>query len=182
MTSKVKDQSDIENHNSLTELKSILVKPDEKKNTRVAEFAVRVVCFLLLFIFVFPMIFCDYYFAMNNESCVKQPLHVSLTMYDYLIVNAIFATLIMFGLLLLFMFCDSDNINNFKESFVFVILMHVARCFGISWIVVGAVMYWVEMNRTLCSQQTNDYLTASLILRIIMTSFEVNHSYNKRQN
>lgn len=31
MASKVQEQSDIENHNSFTELKSILVKPDEKK-------------------------------------------------------------------------------------------------------------------------------------------------------
>jgi hypothetical protein len=182
MTSKVKDQSDIENNNSFTELKSILVKPDEKKNARIAEFAVRVVCFLLLFIFVFPMIFCDYYFAMNNESCVKQPLHVSLTIYDYLIVNAIFGSIVVVGILFLFMYCDSETTDKLKDNCLFIILMHLVRLFGISWIVVGAVMYWGEMNRTLCSQQTNDYLTASLILRIIMTSFEVNHSYNKRQN
>ena len=180
MTSKVKDQSDIENNNSFTELKSILVKPDEQKNSRVAEVAVRVVCFLLLFIFVFPMIFCDYYFAMNNESCVKQPLHISLTIYDYLIVNAIFGSIVVVGILFLFMQCDNESSNKLKDNCLFIILMHLVRVFGISWLVVGAVMYWGEMNRTLCSQQTNDYLTASLILRIIMTSFEVNHSYNKR--
>ena len=173
--------NDVENNNSFTELKSILVKPDEKKNARVVELVVRIIYFLFMLIFVFPMIFCDYYFAMNNDTCVKQKVHVSLTMYDYLIVNAIFATVIMFGLLLLCMFCDSDNINNFKESCVFVILMHVARCFGISWVVVGGVIYWGEMDRSLCSQQTNDYLTAALILRIIMMSFEVNQSYTKKR-
>jgi hypothetical protein len=180
MTSKVQVQSDIENNNSFTELKSILVKPDGQKNSRVAEVAVRVVCFLLLFIFVFPMIFCDYYFAMNNESCVKQPLHISLTIYDYLIVNAIFGSIVVVGILFLFMQCDNESSNKLKDNCLFIILMHLVRVFGISWLVVGAVMYWGEMNRTLCSQQTNDYLTASLILRIIMTSFEVNHSYNKR--
>jgi hypothetical protein len=178
MSTKV--HNDVENNNSFTELKSILVKPDEKKNARVGERVVRIICFLFMLIFVFPMIFCDYYFAMNNDKCVKQKLHVSLTMYDYLIVNAIFATVIIFGLLLLFMFCDVDNVNNFKESCVFVILMHFARSFGISWVVVGAIMYWGEMDRSLCSQQTNDYLTTSLILRIIMTSFEVNQDYTKK--
>jgi hypothetical protein len=182
MTSKVQEHSDIENNNSFTELKSILVKPDEKKNARVAEIAVRVVCFLFLFIFIFPMIFCDYYFAMNNDSCVKQPLHISLTIYDYLIVNAIFGSIVVVGILFLFMYCDSETADKLKDNCLFIILLHLVRLFGISWIVVGAVMYWGEMNRTLCSQQTNDYLTASLIIRIIMTSFEVNHSYNKRNN
>jgi len=172
--------NDVEKNNSFTELKSILVKPDEKKNAHLVERVVRFGCFLFILIFVFPMIFCDYYFAMNNDKCVKQRVHVSLTMYDYLIVNAIFETVIIFGLLLLFMFCDADNVNNFKESCVFVILMHFARCFGISWVVVGAIMYWGEMDRSLCSQQTNDYLTVSLILRIIMTSFEVNQDYTKK--
>jgi len=42
-------------------------------------------------------------------------------------------------------------------------------------------MYWGELDRSLCSQQTNDYLTATLILRIIMTSFELNNAYNKKR-
>jgi hypothetical protein len=179
MTGQV--HNDIENNNSFTELKSILVKPDEKKNARALERVVRFVCFLFMFMFIFPMVFCDYYFAMNNDGCVKQPLHISLTMYDYLIVNAIFATLIVLGLLVLFMFCEAENIDNLKNNIVFVVLMHVVRCFVISWVVVGAVMYWGEMDKSLCSQQTNDYLTATLILRIIMTSFELNNAYNKKR-
>lgn len=178
MTGQV--HNDIENNNSFTELKSILVKPDEKKNSRALERVVRFVCFLFMFMFIFPMIFCDYYFAMNNDECVKQPLHISLTIYDYLIVNAIFATVTVLGLLVLFMFCEAENIDNLKNNIVFVVLTHIARCFVISWVVVGAVMYWGEMDRSLCSQQTNDYLTATLILRIIMTSFELNNSYNKK--
>jgi len=177
MTAQV--QNDIEN-NSFTELKSILVKPDEKKNARLIERVVRFVLFLFMFMFIFPMIFCDYYFAMNND-CVKQTLHISLTMYDYLIVNAIFGTVVVFGILILFMFCDDETANNFKEKIIFTTLMHISRCFVVSWVIVGAVMYWGEMDRSMCSQETNDYLTASLILRIIMTSFEVNNVYNKKR-
>jgi hypothetical protein len=172
--------NDVESNNSFTELKSILVKPDEKKNARVAELAARVVCFLFLFIFIFPMIFCDYYFAMNNDECVKQPLHISLTIYDYLIVNAIFGSIVVVGILLLFMFCDSETSDKMKGNCAFVILMHIVRWFGISWVVVGSVMYWGEMDRSLCSQQTNDYLTAALIIRIIMTAIDVNQSYNTK--
>lgn len=49
MTSKVKDQSDIENNNSFTELKSILVKPDEKKMPALlnSPFALYASCFYL---------------------------------------------------------------------------------------------------------------------------------------
>jgi len=173
--------SDIEKNDSFTELKSILVKPNEQKNILFAQTFARVFNFLFLFIFVFPMIFCDYYFSMNNDECVKQHLNISLTMYDYLIVNAIFGSIVVFGILLLFIYFTGESSGKLTENYLFIILINLSRCFGISWVVVGTVIYWGEMNRTLCSQQTNDYLTASLILRIIMTSFELNNIYNKKR-
>lgn len=173
--------NDIESNNSFTELKGILVKPDETKNEKLVENVVRFVCFLLLFIFAFPMIFCDYYFAINNDVCVKQPLNISLTMYDYLIVNAIFASVLVLGLFMIFMVCDSETFDKTTENVLFIALMHVARCFGISWVIIGAVMYWSEMDKSLCSQQTNNYLTASFILRIIMITIDINNSYNKKR-
>jgi len=102
-------------------------------------------------------------------------------MYDYLIVNAIFGSIVVFGILLLFIYFTGESSGKLTENYLFIILINLSRCFGISWVVVGTVIYWGEMNRTLCSQQTNDYLTASLILRIIMTSFELNNIYNKKR-
>ena len=175
-----KVQSDIES-NSFTELKSILVKPDETKNSKVVERVVRFVCFLFMFMFVFPLIFCDYYFAINNDVCMKQQLNVSLTMYDYLIVNAIFASVMVLGLLLLFIFCDGETADVLKENIAFLTFSTMLRSFVVSWVIIGAVMYWGEMDRNLCSRQSNDYLTATLILRMVMTSFEVYNNFNKKQ-
>jgi hypothetical protein len=118
---------------------------------------------------------------MNNDVCVKQPLHVSLTIYDYLVVNAIFGSIIVVGVLMICMFCDGETCEKLTDNCVFVILMHIVRWFGVSWVVVGSIMYWGEMDRSLCSTQTNDYLTASLILRIIMTSIELNKDYTKNE-
>lgn len=173
-------QTDIESNN-FTELKSILVKPDETKNARVVERILRFVCFLFMFIFIFPMIFCDYYFAINNNVCMKQQLNVSLTMYDYLIVNAISASVIAIGLLLLFVFCENETVFVLKENIAFLTFTNMVRSFVVSWIIIGAVMYWGEMDRSLCSKSSNDYLTVSLILRIVMTSFEVYNNFNKKR-
>jgi hypothetical protein len=178
MTAKV--QNDIESNN-FTELKSILVKPDETKNSLVVERIIRFVCFLFMFIFVFPMIFCDYYFAINNDVCMNQPLYVSLTMYDYLIVNAVSASVIVLVLLLLFMFCENETVFVLKENIAFLTFTNMVRSFVVSWIIVGAVMYWGEMDRSLCSKSANDYLTATLILRMVMTSFEICNNFNKKR-
>lgn len=177
MTTKV--QSDIES-DSFTELKSILVKPDETKNVKVVERVVRFVCFLFIFIFIFPMIFCDYYFAMNNDVCMNQPLHVSLTMYDYLIINAISASVIVLCILMLFIFCDNETVFVLKENIAFLTLTNIVRSFIVSWIIIGAVMYWGEMDRSLCSKSANDYLTATLILRMVMMSFEICNNFNRK--
>lgn len=165
-------ENDLErNSHSFTPLKSILVKPDEEKNLRVKDRVFRFAVVFIFSIFMVPLIFCDYYFAINNEDCLKQKLPISLTMYDYLIVNAVLSSLILLSLsfVLLFGFkLDEDSPTVLAKLFGI-----ITNLFVVSWLVTGGIMYWGEMDRTLCSSQVNNYLTATLILRIVLIGLEI---------
>jgi len=164
--------NDIErNSPTFTPLKSILIKPDEEKNIRIKDRVVRFSILFIFCIFMFPLIFCDYYFAINNEECLKQRLPISLTMYDYLIVNAVLSSFILtiLGFVLLFGFkFDKDS-----PTILLSVFGVMANAFVVSLLITGGIMYWGEMDRTLCSSQVNNYLTATLILRIVIVGIQI---------
>lgn len=165
-------ENDLErNLHTFTPLKSILIKPDEEKTLRVKKRVLRFAVAFIFCIFMFPLIFCDYYFAINNEECLKQQLPISLTMYDYLIVNAGLSSFLLISLsfVLLFGFkLDEDSSMVLAKVFGMIL-----KLFVVSWLVTGGIMYWGEIDRTLCSSQVNNYLTATLILRIVLVGLEI---------
>jgi hypothetical protein len=165
-------ENDIErNEHSFTPLKSILVKPDEEKNIRIKDRVVRFAILSIFCIFMFPLIFCDYYFAINNEECLKQQLSISLTMYDYLITNAVLSSIVLISIAFVLLFgfkLDKDSPTILACAFGI-----MANLFIISWLATGGIMYWGEMDRSLCSSQVNNYLTTTLILRIVLVGLEV---------
>jgi hypothetical protein len=173
-TTKRTMENDLESAPTFTPLKSILIKPDEEKNIHVKDRVLRFVVVFIFCIFMLPLIFCDYYFAINND-CLKQKLPISLTMYDYLIVNAALSSFMLLSLsfVLLFGFkLDEDSSTVLAKVFGM-----MANLFVVSWLVTGGIMYWGEMDRTLCSSQVNNYLTATLILRIVLIGLEIIKRY-----
>jgi hypothetical protein len=168
-------ENDLESAPTVTPLKSILVKPDEEKTLRVKDRVVRFTVLFIFCIFMFPLIFCDYYFAINNEDCLKQKLPISLTMYDYLIVNAGLSSFLLISLSFVILFgfkLDEDSSMVLAKVFGM-----MTNLFVVSWLITGGIMYWGEMDRTLCSSQVNNYLTTTLILRIVLIGLEIIKQY-----
>lgn len=190
ITSPILD-NDIESNNkkneyeSLPKLKGILVKPLTKvESTRNAERMIGLCMYLIIALFCFPLIFCDYYYAINNPECMQQKLHISLTMYNYLIVNAILGTIFMFVTLIVFMCVDFKNFDKDSNLMVFFKCVNIlASAFSVAWVITGGIMYWGEMDKSLCSTYANDYIMATLIIKIIMTGYiTYNHSSRKSIN
>ena len=165
-------ENDLErNSHTFTPLKSILIKPDEEKIVLVKDRIVRFTVLFIFCIFMFPLIFCDYYFAINNKDCLKQQLPISLTMYDYLIVNSVISSLMLISIAVVLLFgfkFDKDS-----STILLSVLCVMANAFAISWLITGGIMYWGEMDKSLCSSQVNNYLTATLILRIVLVGLEI---------
>lgn len=172
-------------YESLPKLKGILVNPLTKvESTRNAERMVSLCMYLIIALFCFPLIFCDYYYAINNPECMQQKLHISLTMYNYLIVNAILGTIFMFATLIVFMQVDFKKFDEDSNLIVFFKCVNIiASAFSVAWVVTGGIMYWGEMDKSLCSTSANDYIMATLIIKIIMTGYiTYNHSIKKSGN
>lgn len=172
-------------YESLPKLKGILVNPLTKvESTRNAERMVSLCMYLIIALFCFPLIFCDYYYAINNPECMQQKLHISLTMYNYLIVNAILGTIFMFATLIVFMQVDFKKFDEDSNLIVFFKCVNIiASAFSVAWVVTGGIMYWGEMDKSLCSTSVNDYIMATLIIKIIMTGYiTYNHSIKKSGN
>ena len=183
--------NDIESNNkknkyeSLSKLKGILIKPLTKdESNRNAERMVALCMYLIIALFCFPLIFCDYYYAINNPECMQQKLHISLTMYNYLIVNAILGTIFMFATLIVLMQVDFKNFDEDSNLMVlFKCINILVSAFSVAWVITGGIMYWGEMDKSLCSTSANDYIMATLIIKIIMTGYiTYNHSSRKSGN
>jgi hypothetical protein len=187
ITSPILD-NDIESNNkkneyeSLPKLKGILVKPPTKdESNRNSERMVALCMYLIIALFCFPLIFCDYYYAINNPRCMQQKLHISLTMRDYLIVNAILGTIFMFVTFVVFARVDFRNFDEDSNLIVFFKCVNIlASAFSVAWVITGGIMYWGEMDKSLCSTSANDYIMATLIIKIIMTGYITYNRSNRK--
>jgi hypothetical protein len=182
MVSAMNDiETPINDIESLNEIKSILSKPRTPEQNLVTQKTIGFIMYFVLVIVCFPLIFCDYYFAMNNTTCMQQPLHISLTMYDYLIINATFGCFVLLVIFLIFMTVNFNNYDSDSNLIVFLVVSkYICMLFTIAWAALGGIMYWGEMDKSLCSNSTNDYLTTMLIIKYISIAFELNYSMNKK--
>jgi len=140
--------------------------------------AIYIVSWVVVLVFCFPTIFCDYYYAINNKECLQQQLHINLTMYDYLLTNAILGSSFLFIAIVSILSLNMQEFEK-KDSFtklIFYIIKILCSYFTLAWTVVGGIMFWGEMNQSLCSSSTNTYLMASLIIKFISIFIDISSS------
>jgi len=154
------------------------ISPTVKDNTNRV---VYLISCLVLTIFCFPTIFCDYYYAINNTECLKQPLHINLTMYDYLLTNAILGSsfIVAAFVAILTMKIEEIDKQDSLSKFIFYMVKIVCSYFTFAWTIVGGIMFWGEMNQSLCSSSTNTYLMASLIIKFVSIFIDIVSSFSK---
>ena len=142
------------------------ISPTVKDNSQKI---IYIISYSIVFVLWFPTLFCDYYYAVNNIECLKQPLHISLTMYDYLLTNAILGSIL---LSIILMTIITTNVQDYENPHSFTrfachFMKMICSYFTIAWTIVGSIMFWGQMNQSLCSSAVNNYLTASLIIKFI---------------
>ena len=143
---------------------------------------IYIVSWIVVVIFCFPTIFCDYYYAINNKECLQQQLHINLTMYDYLLTNAILGSSFLFIAIVSILSLDMQEFEK-KDSLtklIFYIIKILCSYFTLAWTVVGGIMFWGEMNQSLCSSSTNTYLMASLIIKFISIFIDISSSRSSK--
>lgn len=130
-------------------------------------------CMKLCFGFVLiaicsPFIICDLYYAYTDDTCVHNPTkHLSIGLYDYLIVSGYFGVA-MCVLYVVGMLCMTANENTNMCVLMFVSMInYLYFMFSTAWVIVGAVIFWGEIDNSSCSRGTYSYVMASVIIRLI---------------
>jgi chromate transport protein ChrA len=135
-------------------------------------------CLKLIFVSIlilvnFPIIFCDLYYAVNDNTCVNQKMDkLAVNMYDYLIVSGIYSVIITIILILFILFFIDKMKNNeiTTLNYVFMLFLYINGLFNISWNIIGSIIFWKYMDNNQCSNEVFNYLFASLIIKLVFCS------------
>ena len=130
--------------------------------------------FVSILIFVnFPIIFCDLYYAVNDNTCINQKIDkLAVNMYDYLIVSGIYSIIITIILILFILFFIDKMKNNeiTALNYIFMLFLYINGLFNIIWNIIGSIIFWSYMDNNQCSNEVFNYLFASLIIKLVFCS------------
>jgi hypothetical protein len=134
-------------------------------------------CFAMVFTALMsPFLICDLYFALTDTSCVRQSFDkLDITMYDYLIVSASFGIVLVFILncsIICFDFEKKDSKSEFVEMCFFIFGWGL-KLFGVSWSIVGFVIFWGYMDTSKCAKPVYNYLLAKFIILVVTILCEI---------
>ena len=130
--------------------------------------------FVSILIFInFPLIFCDLYYAVNDNTCINQKIDkLSVNMYDYLIVSGIYSIIItVISILFILFFIDKMKNNEINIlNYIFMLFLYITGLFNVIWNIIGSIIFWNYMDNNKCSNEVFNYLFASLIIKLIFSS------------
>jgi hypothetical protein len=122
-----------------------------------------------------PFAICDVYYGSTDISCLTQSQeehNLNITLSVYLLTSGSIM-LIFIGAFNIYLFAFDVNILVDKHSDECTIcsycLSYITRGFGISWLILGCVLFWAYTNISDCSQAVHDYMFARLIIGLIST-------------
>lgn len=121
-----------------------------------------------------PFVICDLYFALTDTSCINQSFDkIDITMYSYLLISAIFGIVLVSILNCAIICSDFEKKKSEGIEVCYYLFGWGLRLFGISWSIVGFILFWGYMDTSKCAKPVYNYLLAKFIITIITIFFEV---------
>lgn len=132
----------------------------------------KIVVSIIFTLLNFPIIFCDFYYAIKDNSCVNQKMDkLAVNMYDYLIVSGISSVIITFISILFIFYFDKIKDKKFVLfNILFILILYIIGLFTIGWNIIGSLIFWHYMDNNKCSNEVFNYLFASLIIKLVFCS------------
>lgn len=159
-------------NNAQNDLRTIQNNLNQIENKNIIYYF-KIICISIFLFINFPIIFCDLYFAVNDNTCINQKMDkLNVNMYDYLIVSGIYSSIIsIISVLFILFFIDTIKNNKIKiVNYLFMLFLYVNGFFNIAWNIIGSLIFWSYMDNSQCSNQVFNYLFASLIIKLIFSS------------
>ena len=124
---------------------------------------------------------CDVYYGSTDITCVSQSQeshHLNITLKSYLLASGIimfsFIGLLNIGIFVFDMtpFEGNKGRNTNDDGVIVgaVLCRWALNGFGMSWLILGCVLFWAYTDVAACSQSVHDYLFARFIIGIVMTA------------
>ena len=128
----------------------------------------QTITIIMLIVLSLPFIMYDLYFAITDKSCINQTSNIlSLTMHDYLVINAIIDTIALsISICIISHSTDLDEWKHFIKFCGFIVII-----FCMIWAIVGALIFWRFMDNEKCDDSVFNYLGIRLIIMLICNSF-----------
>lgn len=159
------NKNDIENLLNTTNL------PIQVENDKNDDKKLIIILHIILTIILLPIIICDFYYALNDESCVKiYPDGLNITMRDYLITCSIMTIILLIISFLTSYIMLNKNLESEKNYVIIcgTIPVFIISIFLISWHIVGATIFWQGLyQQHSCDRDVSTYLFVTLIIKII---------------
>lgn len=131
-----------------------------------------------------PFIVCDFVFAGRPDACVTtQGTNIAMNVGTWLNVDGAFRCT-MAGFFMILAILGSCNIESaMKFLFCIICYMLIYGLFNFCWLIVGAVLFWGDINQQgLCNgTEAQGYMFAVLILGFIGCCANTFSSYKQRQ-
>lgn len=124
--------------------------------------------FIIAIILGFLIMALDLYFAYNDKTCsIEYVKYLSINLHKYLIVSGyIMFIVIMWCLWVAPILSAIGCCNHFIEETKNGIPV-LAYVFGFGWHIIGALIFWVYIDNESCSRFLYNYMSVSLILKLI---------------
>ena len=135
------------------------------------------VCILIL---LFPIPFCDLYYAAKYNDCLSQTnYNMEISMYEYLVVTGVYNFINMF-LLICTIYCINLKTTQLQNNCIFKLIGKINVSFNFVWTLCGSIIFWVYLNQRECSQYVDNYLRISLIIKIIFVIIQSILNFNNK--
>ena len=142
-------------------------KLENKENDR----KLIIIFYIIVAVIVLPIIICDFYYAINDDSCVKiYPEGINISMKEYLITCSVMSIVI----IIISFIISYTLIHKNSEDQKFNIIMYgtipifICTIFSISWHIIGAIIFWGTLYpEHSCNKDVSTYLFVTLIIKLI---------------
>ena len=130
---------------------------------------------VMVIVFItFPIAFCDIYFAVHDDTCVKQEVgRMVINMKTFLLVSGIYTFSLVGVMCAAICTATVDSSDCTCKIILFYIVGKLNQMFITAWTVVGAILFWSLMNTADCSKQVYNYLFATLIIKIVCVFVQI---------
>lgn len=172
----------------VAEVKSILRNSEKRSKVydNIAENILKLLITILTVLLCSPIIICDIYFGLNDNSCVeKSPPSLSISLQTYMLTSA-FVGLSALTIVIISTCIISSNNSDTKNNFIVTISTIISTLFSVFhliWNILGAIVFWgFAYKNNLCDKNVSTYLFITLIIKLIANYFGITNAFKKERS